>query len=104
MEMLPLQRSRNEAGAVIHKHWQDMVNAVLGFWLSASLRVLRFQGVQMAMIGAVVLGIALVAPALGAIFIFVPREWKEWSEAVLSVLVTVSLRQDGSAWRHADLA
>jgi SPW repeat len=70
------------------KHWQDVVNAVLGVWLLASPWALAYQGETSAMGNAVVVGIALAAAALGAIL--VPRAWEEWTELILGVWMIVS--------------
>jgi len=70
------------------KHWQDPVNAVLGAWLVLSPWALGFTGETAAMSNFVVIGLALVATALGAIF--VPRAWEEWTEAALGLWMAVS--------------
>lgn len=70
------------------KHWQDAVNAVLGVWLVASPWALGFMDQTMPMANAVIVGLALLAAALGAIF--VPRAWEEWTEAVLGLWMVVS--------------
>ena len=70
------------------KHWQDPVNAVLGVWLIASPWVLGFAGNSFALSNAVLVGIALMAAALGATF--VPRAWEEWTEAGLGAWMMVS--------------
>jgi hypothetical protein len=70
------------------KHWQDPVNAVVGAWLVVSPWVLGFQGEAVPMANAVVIGLALVAAALGAIL--VPRAWEEWTELALGLWLVVS--------------
>lgn len=70
------------------KHWQDPVNAVLGVGVVLSPWVLGFQDMTLAMANAVVIGLALIAAALGAIF--VPRAWEEWTEAILGLWLVVS--------------
>ena len=70
------------------KHWQDVVNAVIGIWLALSPWTLGFAGTTVPMTNAVVVGIALIAVALGAIF--VPRAWEEWTEAALGVWLMAS--------------
>jgi hypothetical protein len=70
------------------KHWQDAVNAVLGVWLVASPWALGFMDQTMPMANAVIVGLALLAAALGAIF--VPRAWEEWTEAVLGLWMVIS--------------
>ncbi|HJW10697.1 MAG TPA: SPW repeat protein [Albitalea sp.] len=70
------------------KHWQDVVNAVLGVWLVLSPWALGFQSEAMATGNMIVIGVALIAAALGAIF--VPRAWEEWTEGALGVWLIVS--------------
>ena len=70
------------------KHWQDAVNVVLGAWLIASPWAVGYQDQTAAMADAIAVGVALIAAALGAIF--VPRVWEEWTEGVLGVWLFVS--------------
>jgi hypothetical protein len=70
------------------KHWQDPVNGVLGAWLVLSPWVLGFSGQTTPMSNTVIIGLALVATALGAIL--VPRAWEEWTEAALGLWMMVS--------------
>jgi hypothetical protein len=70
------------------KHWQDPASAVVGGWLILSPWVLGFQSEFNAMANAVIVGILLVAAALGAIL--VPRAWEEWTEAALGAWLAVS--------------
>ena len=70
------------------KHWQDPVNAILGVWLILSPWALGIQGATAAMASMIVIGIALIAASLGAIF--VPRAWEEWTEFALGLLLIVS--------------
>ena len=70
------------------KHWQDPVNALLGAWFALSPWVLGFQHQMALTANSVVLGVLLIAAALGAYFL--PRAWEEWSEGVLGVLMIVS--------------
>lgn len=70
------------------KHWQDAVNAALGAWLLLSPLAVGYASDVVASANAVVVGLALVAGALGAIL--VPRAWEEWSEAALGVWLVVS--------------
>jgi hypothetical protein len=70
------------------KHWQDPLNAVIGAWLVLSPWVAGFSGDTVAMTNALVVGVALVAAALGAML--VPRAWEEWTEAVLGLWLIVS--------------
>ena len=70
------------------KHWQDPANAVLGVWLIFSPLILGFQSDLTAVTNAVLVGILLLATALGAIF--VPRAWEEWTESALGLWLAVS--------------
>lgn len=70
------------------KHWQDAVNVVLGAWLVLSPWALRFQADTPAMANAVVIGLALLAVALGALV--APREWEEWVEGALGLWLIAS--------------
>ena len=70
------------------KHWQDAVNAVLGAWLVLSPWAIGYQGQMTATSNAIVIGVALIAAALGAIF--VPRAWEEWTEGALGLWLIVS--------------
>src|SRR5687768_13585197 len=63
------------------KHWQDAVNAVLGVWMALSPWALGHAAEIVPTSNAVIVGLALLAAALGAIL--VPRAWEEWTEAVL---------------------
>lgn len=85
------------------KHWQDPFNALLGVWVVLSPWALGFQDTRMAMVNAVVIGLALIAGALGAIF--VPRAWEEWTEAALGVWLVISPWLLGfSMYRQATLS
>ena len=70
------------------KHWQDPINALLGVWVVLSPWALSFQDSRAALVNAVVIGLALVAGGLGAIF--VPRAWEEWTEGVLGLWLMAS--------------
>ena len=70
------------------KHWQDPVNAVIGAWLLASPWILGFQGNSPALSCSLVIGVALVAAAAGAMWL--PQAWEEWTEAALGVLMMAS--------------
>lgn len=70
------------------KHWQDVVNAVLGAWLVLSPWALGHPAEIVPTANAVIVGVALIAAALGAIF--VPRAWEEWTEAVLGLWLLAS--------------
>jgi hypothetical protein len=70
------------------KHWRDVVNAVIGIWVALSPWALGFSGAHAATVNAIAVGVALIAAALGAIF--VPRIWEEWTEAALGVWLMIS--------------
>lgn len=70
------------------KHWQDPVSFALGVWLVFSPWVLNFQSETGAMANAVIVGLLLLAAALGAIFM--PRAWEEWSEFALGLWLIAS--------------
>jgi len=70
------------------KHWQDSANALLGVWLLLSPWVSRFSGDITATVNSVVVGVALLAAALGAMLM--PRAWEEWTEAVLGLWLIVA--------------
>lgn len=70
------------------KHWQDPVNALMGVWLVLSPWALGFQDQAVPMANSVVVGLALIAAALGAFFL--PRAWEEWSEGVLGLWMAIS--------------
>lgn len=70
------------------KHWQDPLNALIGVGVILSPWILGFQGEQVVMANAVVIGLALIAVSLGAIF--VPRAWEEWTEGALGLWLIAS--------------
>jgi hypothetical protein len=70
------------------KHWQDPVSALLGVWLIVAPWLLGFQSDSTVMSNHVVVGIALTAVALGAVFL--PQAWEEWTEVALGVWLAVS--------------
>lgn len=70
------------------KHWQDPVNAVLGVALVVSPWVLDYSSETIATSNAVVIGLALVAAALGAML--APKAWEEWTEAVFGLWMVIS--------------
>ena len=70
------------------KHWQDPINALLGIWLIISPWVLGFSSETAAMANFVIVGILLLAAALGAMY--VPKAWEEWTESVLGLWMIVS--------------
>lgn len=70
------------------KHWQDGVNAVLAAWVLLSPWALGFDGDRTATWNALAVGAALLAVALGAVF--VPQAWEHWSAAALGLWLAVS--------------
>ncbi|HEY3049499.1 MAG TPA: SPW repeat protein [Polaromonas sp.] len=70
------------------KHWQDPLNALIGVGIVLSPWILGFQDERVLMANAVVAGLALIAVALGAIF--VPRAWEEWTEGALGLWLIAS--------------
>jgi len=70
------------------KHWQDPVNAVLGVCLVLLPWVAGFSADLTPTGNAVIVGLALVGAALGAML--VPRAWEEWTEALLGLWLIVS--------------
>lgn len=70
------------------KHWQDAVNAVLGFALILSPVALGYADESVATTNAVVIGLALAAAALGAML--TPKAWEEWTEAILGLWMVIS--------------
>jgi hypothetical protein len=70
------------------KHWQDSTNAVLGVWLIVAPLALGFHSDVAALANTSIVGILLLAAALGAIL--VPRVWEEWTETALGVWLAVS--------------
>jgi ABC-type uncharacterized transport system permease subunit len=69
-------------------HWQDSANAVVGVWLIFSPLVLGYTNEFTGLVNAVIVGILLLATALGAIF--VPHAWEEWTETALGLWLAVS--------------
>lgn len=65
------------------KHWQDVVNAVLGAWLVLSPWIFGFQAETTAMASAVILGAAMLVLGLAAMF--APRQWEEWVEFLVGL-------------------
>jgi hypothetical protein len=70
------------------KHWQDVVNAMLGGWLILSPWVLGFQGTVIATTSTVAIGAVLVASSVGAMQ--VPAAWEEWLDVILGVALMLS--------------
>lgn len=70
------------------KHWQDPANALLGAWFALSPWVLRYQDQMTPTANGVVVGVLLIAAALGATL--VPRAWEEWTEGALGLWMIAS--------------
>ena len=70
------------------KHWQDPLNVLLGVWLAVSPWILGFQDQMTPTANGVVIGLALISAALGAIFM--PRAWEEWTEGLLGLWMVIS--------------
>lgn len=70
------------------RHWQDVVNALMGLVVMLSPWWLGFTDSMAASVNAVVVGLALIATAMGAIL--VPRPWEEWTEAALGLWLIMS--------------
>ena len=70
------------------KHWQDTTNAALGGWLIVAPLALGFQSDLTALANTVLVGVLLLAAALGAIF--VPRPWEDWTESALGLWLATS--------------
>jgi hypothetical protein len=70
------------------KHWQDSGNAVLGLWLAFSPLVLGFHQATSDTGTTLLVGLLLIAAALGGVF--VPRTWEDWTEVLLGLWLTVA--------------
>ena len=70
------------------KHWQDPVNALLGAWLIVSPWVIGVADSPLVVANFLVVGVLLVATAVGAIL--VPKAWEEWVEVALGVWLIAS--------------
>lgn len=70
------------------ERWQDLINAMLGFWLLASPWVIGYDDGSAAMWSAVIAGLVLAALALGAVFI--PRAWEEWAQGGMGAWLIAS--------------
>lgn len=81
------------------KHWQDAVSGLLGIWLLAAPWALGFGNDSMAMSNSVVIGLVLIAAALGAVWL--PQAWEEWIEAILGLWMAVSPWLLGFSHLHA---
>lgn len=65
------------------KHWQDLVNALLGAWLVGAPWVLGFQSALVASAVTVAIGALLVASSVEAMQ--VPQAWEEWLDVMLGI-------------------
>jgi hypothetical protein len=70
------------------KHWQDCINVVFGVWLIFAPLSLGFEGEFAAMANTSIVGLLLIAAALGAIYM--PHVWEEWIESALGLWLAVS--------------
>lgn len=70
------------------KHWQDPLSIALGVWLLASPWILGFATNTTATANFALVGLALLAAAVGATF--VPRAWEEWTEVALGAWLVIS--------------
>ncbi|KQV85494.1 SPW repeat protein [Rhizobacter sp. Root1221] len=70
------------------KHWQDPVNALIGLGLFLSPWLFDFSNQSTAAANAALVGIVLMAVAIGATV--VPRAWEEWTEVALGLWLVVS--------------
>ena len=76
------------------KHWQDAVSAAIAVWPFTSPWVPGSAGQggaaghATAVTSTMVIGLALIAAALGAIFI--PSAWEEWTELGLGIWLIAS--------------
>lgn len=70
------------------KHWQDLVNVILGGWLLASPWVLAYQAEAKPMWNSVILGLLIAAIALYALFeVFA---WEEWANVAFGAWLVIS--------------
>ena len=70
------------------KHWQDPVNALLGAWLIVAPWALGFHADLVVAGNYVLVGVLLVAAAVGAIVL--PKAWEEWVEVALGLWLLAS--------------
>ena len=70
------------------RHWQDPVNALLGTWLILSPWAIGFADDRIVTANFVLVGVLLVAAAIGAII--VPKAWEEWLEVALGAWLIAS--------------
>ena len=70
------------------KHWQDLVNLILGVWMLVSPWILGFQSESGTAANAVILGVLIAAVAL--IASVRAMAWQEWTNLVLGVWLIIS--------------
>ena len=70
------------------KHWQDPLSGLPGVWLLVAPWVLGFAQSTTPTANSTLVGMALMATALGATF--VPRAWEEWTEVALGAWLVIS--------------
>jgi hypothetical protein len=70
------------------KHWQDMVNFIIGAWLLISPWAMGFEAQATMTANFAIVGLALMALALGALF--VPKAWEEWSTCAVGLWLVIS--------------
>jgi hypothetical protein len=68
--------------------WQDVVNLLLGAWLSISPWVLGFNTAGIVATNAWVFGVIIAGLALSAILAY--QEWEEWLQAAIGIWIFVS--------------
>lgn len=68
--------------------WQDWTNAVLGMWLAASPWVLGFADQQLAMMNAVIFGLALAVFSL--LDVSESKSTREWIVAISGLWLAIS--------------
>lgn len=69
-------------------HWQDRANAVVGAALILSPWAIRYDSDMTATANALIVGVALIAAAFGAIATH--KAWEEWVEAILGLWMLLS--------------
>lgn len=70
------------------KHWQDVVNLILGLWMIAAPWALKFEAETNPMWNAVIVGVFIAAVALFALFRVMA--WQEWANVALGVWLAIS--------------
>src|ERR1700741_1314839 len=70
------------------KHWQDVVNLILGLWMIAAPWALKFEAETNPMWNAVIVGVFIAAIALFAFFRVMA--WQEWANVALGVWLVIS--------------